>query len=162
MPHTHTYTMPFQASKPIRYIGPLPPLKVRQSSRKAAVAAKPEPFVEVRGVHVYTYADRIVVSNGIYTTYRYRDRLAAAGGTWDGSVWMLPAGTDVAAVLSPPPKQRPSWTCCDKAHVLSHKNQHYSCSEHTMYWEECMGANGQPIKILYASSTKGGGCYTGN
>lgn len=152
--------MRFQASKPIRYIGPV---KVRRSSRVVPVAPKPEPFIEVRGVHVYTYADRIIVSNGIYSTYRYRDRLAAAGGRWDGSAWTLPVGTDVQSVLAPPPPPpRPSWTCCSEAKVLSHKNKHYSCSKHTMYWEECMGADGQPIKILYAASTKGGGCYTGN
>lgn len=159
--------MKFYAFKPIRYTGPLRPLKVRQSGRKMASAAEPEPFVEVRGVHVYTYADRIVVSNGIYTTYRYRDRLAAAGGTWNGSAWILPAGTDVAAVLKPHGSiaratNRPSWTCCAKAKVLSHKNKHYSCPDHTMYWEECTDSFGNPIKILYACSTRNGGCYTGN
>jgi hypothetical protein len=129
-------------------------------------------FEEVRGVHVYSYPNRIVVSNGIYTTYRYRDRLAAAGGSWDREEWTFPVGTDVRVVLAPPPsgahsaeqslRQSPSWTCCPEAKVLSHKNQHYSCQKHTMYWEDCMGTDGQPIKILYAASTKGGGCYTGN
>ncbi len=99
-------------NKPIRYHGPLRPLKVRSSARKAAATGvnstelserqKPA-FEEVRGVHVYSYPNRIVVSNGIYTTYRYRDRLVAAGGSWDGAAWSLPAGTDVRAVLAPLP-----------------------------------------------------------
>lgn len=151
------------------YIGPLPSIKARPQRAKRVVT-KPVPFEEVRGVHVTTYADRIVVSNGIYSTYRYRERLIAAGATWNGQAWTLPAGTDVRAVLDPhgsiaaavAAANRPSWTCCPDAHILSHKNKHYSCAKHTMYWEECMGADGQPIKILYAASTKGGGCYTGN
>jgi hypothetical protein len=160
-----------RASKPIRYCGPLPPVKIRISARpkRAAAVAKPA-FEEVRGVHVYTYADRTVVSDGIYTTARYAERLAAAGGTWDGSAWTLPAGADVRAVLDPhgaiaaalAAANRPSWTCCSKAKVLSHKNQHYTCPEHTMYYEECIGSDGKTIKILYACSTRGGGCYTGN
>ena len=162
--------MRFQAFKPIRYIGPLPPLKIRQSGRKAAAAAKPPPFEEIRGVHVYTYTDRIVVSDGVYTTARYAERLIAAGGHWADNAWMLPAGADVRCTLDPHGAiaakvaiaNRPSWTCCDKAKVLGYKSKHYSCSEHTMYWEDCIGTDGQPIKILYAASTCGGGPYTGN
>lgn len=140
----------------------MPAVKVRSSGRKAAALVAKPAFIEVRGVHMYSYPDRIVVSDGIYTTYRYRDRLAAAGGSWDGAAWTFPIGTDVCVALSPPAANRPSWTCCPEAKVLNHKSQHYSCQKHTMYWEECMGADGQPIKILYSCSTRGGGCYTGN
>lgn len=159
-----------RAFKSIRYTGPIRPLKVRISGRKAAAAAPAKAkFEEVRGVHVYSYSDRVVVSEGTYTTARYAQRLTTAGATWDGSVWTLPAGADVRAILDPhgsvaaavAEANRPSWTCCSEAKVLSHKNQHYSCSKHTMYWEDCTGADGQPIKILYACSTRGGGCYTG-
>jgi hypothetical protein len=85
------------------YIGPLPSIKPRL---KRVVVTKPEPesFVEVRGVHVTTHADRIEVSNGIYTTFRYKDRLAAAGARWNGIVWVLPSGADVRAILAPPAK----------------------------------------------------------
>ena len=74
-------TICIRINKPIRYRGPLRPLKVRSSARKASAtgvnSAKPA-FEEVRGVHVYSYPE---------------------------------------------------------AKVLSHKNQHYSCQKHTMYWE---------------------------
>ncbi len=149
-----------RANKPIRYRGPLPAIKARISVRpRRAAASTPSGFEEVRGVHVYSYPDHTLVSDGIYTTDRYAARLKRAGAIWTGEGWKLPAGADVRAIVAP---ERPSWTCCAKAKVLSHKHQHYSCPEHTMYYEECMGADGQPIKILYACSTRGGGCYTGN
>ena len=148
-----------RASKPLRYRGPIRPLKVRKSGRKAGAAAPAKvAFTEVRGVHVYSYPDRVVVSDGIYTTERYAQRLKAAGGAWDGSAWTLPAGTDVRAAIAP---QRPSWICCPEAEVLSYKTKHYSCNHHTMYWEECTGPDGKPIKILYSASTCGGSPYTG-
>jgi hypothetical protein len=178
----------YSVKRPIRYTGPLPAIKARPvRAKRAAVAASafeeisgcgatqastrvPSELEEIRGVHVTTHADRISVSDGIYKTYRYKDRLAAAGGRWDGAAWNLPLGADVRAILDPhgviaakvAAANRPSWTCCAKAKVLSHKNKHYSCPEHTMYYEECIDAEGRPIKILYACSTKGGGCYTGN
>ncbi len=114
--------MPFRLHASPKYRGALPPVKPRL---QRVVAAKPEPepfaevrscraasaptrtpaeFEEVRGVHVYTYADRIEVSNGIYTTYRYKDRLAAAGARWNGSAWTLPPSADVRAILAPPPR----------------------------------------------------------
>lgn len=178
--------MPFKIIKPVRYIGPLPPVKmaeVRRSARSAAAAsaaaeeaAKPKPISveEIRGVTVTTWAPSsgkgVVVSEGVYTTYRYRDRLKAAGGKWVAAeqAWHLPLplanGSDARAILAPPASAaagRPSWVCCEKAKILSHKNEHYSCSEHTMYWEDCPMPDGQTIKILYSCSTKGGGCYTG-
>jgi hypothetical protein len=159
----------FRIRRPLRYTGPLPPIKARPVRSKAVPVAAPA-FEEIRGVHVTVHADRITVSDGIYRTYRYKDRLAAAGGNWDGAAWNFPLGSDIRAILDPRgaiaakvvAANRPSWTCCAKATVLSHKNQHYSCPEHTMYYEECMGPDGYPIRILYACSTKGGGCYTGN
>lgn len=147
-----------RASKPLRYTGPLPTLKVRISGRKACAVVPQVAFTEVRGVHVYSYADRVVVSDGIYTTERYAQRLQAAGGTWDGSVWTLPAGTDVRAAIPP---QRCSWICCSEAQILNRQTKHYSCSKHTMYWEEGTGTDGQPIKILYSCTTLGGSPYTG-
>jgi hypothetical protein len=151
-------------------------MSVRRSGRAAAAAAaaaeeaaKPKPISveEIRGVTVTTWADKVVVSEGMYTTVRYADRLAAAGGKWVEAekAWHLPLplanGADVRFILSPAAKPRPSWVCCEKAEILSHKNKHYSCKEHTMYWEECPGADGQMIKILYAASTCGGSPYTG-
>ena len=149
---------------------------VRRSARAvaaaeaaAAEAAKPKPISveEIRGVTVTTWSPSsgkgVVVSEGVYTPYRYRDRLAAAGGVWVATEesWHLPAGSDARFILSPAAKPRPAWVCCEKAEILSHKNQHYSCKEHTMYWEECPGPDGQMIKILYSASTCGGSPYTG-
>ena len=167
--------MPFKIIKPLRYTGPLPPLKmaeVRRSSRASAAAeaaakeaskSKPISVEEIRGVTVAIWADKVVVSEGVYTTVRYADRLAAAGGKWVPAeqAWHLANGSDARFILSPAAKPRPSWVCCEKAEILSHKNQHYSCREHTMYWEECAGPDGQTIKILYSASTCGGSPYTG-
>jgi hypothetical protein len=175
---------PFKTNKPLLFKPSK--MSVRRSGRAAAAAAaaaeeaaKPKPISveEIRGVTVTTWADKVVVSEGMYTTVRYADRLAAAGGKWveaesakAGSVgathrsekaWHLPADADVRFILSPAAKPRPSWVCCEKAEILSHKNKHYSCKEHTMYWEECPGPDGQMIKILYAASTCGGSPYTG-
>ena len=166
--------MIFKPFKPLRWIGGLRPLKaaepVRRSARAAkAAVAKPVSVEEIRGVTVTTWVDKIVVSEGVYTTYRYRDRLSAAGGKWVAAekAWHLPAGSDVRVVLAPGAPRagaggpRPSWVCCEKAKILSYKNQHYSCFEHTMYWENCHDEFGNPIKILYAASTCGGSPYTG-
>jgi hypothetical protein len=166
--------MPFKIIKPFRYNGPLPPLKmaeVRRSSRAATATAvvksKPISVEEVRGVTVTTWPPSsgkgIVISEGIYTTDRYAERIAAHGGVWvaSESAWHLPAEADVRFILSPAAKPRPSWVCCEKAKILSHKSQHFSCQEHTMYWEECPGPDGQMIKILYSASTCGGSPYTG-
>jgi hypothetical protein len=156
--------------KPLRYTGPLPPIKMavpRRSSRAAkpiSGSAKPISVEEIRGVTVTTWLGKgIVVSEGIYTTVRYADRLAAAGGKWvaEEEAWHLPLDADVRFILSPAAKPRPSWVCCEKAKILSHKSQHYSCQEHTMYWEDCPGPDGQPIKILYSCTTLGGSPYTG-
>lgn len=170
----------FKINKPLLF----KPVKMsaapRRSARAAAAAeaaaaeaAKPKPISveEIRGVTVTTWADKVVVSEGVYTTYRYRDRLSAAGGKWVAAekAWHLPAGSDARAVLAPPAAPaagaggggRPSWVCCEKAKIISHKNEHYSCSEHTMYYEDCPMPDGSVIKILYSISTKGGGCYTG-
>ena len=139
----------------------------RRSSRAAkpiSGSAKPISVEEIRGVTVTTWLDKgVVVSEGIYTTVRYADRLAAAGGKWvaEEEAWHLPTGSDVRFILSPAAKPRPSWVCCEKAKILSHKSQHYSCQEHTMYWEDCPGPDGQPIKILYSCTTLGGSPYTG-
>jgi hypothetical protein len=160
----------FRAHKPLRYSGPLRPLKVRVSTRpKRGAAAAQNTFEEVRGVHVYRYPDHTLVSDGVYTTVRYATRLKEAGGTWTGEAWKLPAGVDVRAILDPHgavaaavwAKNRPYWTCCAKAQVLNHKTKHYSCPEHTVYWEDCTDEFGNPIKILYACSTCGGSPYTG-
>ena len=165
--------MPFKIIKPLRYIGPLPPVKmaeVRRSARSAAAeAAKPLPISveEIRGVTVTTWplssGKGVVVSEGVYTTVRYSDRLAAAGGKWVPAeqAWHLPAGSDARFILSPAAKPRPAWVCCEKAEILSHKSKHYSCKEHTMYWEDCTMPDGQKIKILYSASTCGGSPYTG-
>jgi hypothetical protein len=168
--------MKFRVVKPLRFrpalaAAPAP----RRSARVEAVAqeaVKPKPISveEVRGVTVTTWpassGKGVVVSEGIYTTYRYRERLAAAGGVWVPAekAWHLPADSDARQILAPPPappKARPSWVCCEKAKIISHKNEHYSCSQHTMYYEDCVDPLGNPIKILYACSTRGGGCYTG-
>jgi hypothetical protein len=131
----------------------------------AAEAAKPKPISveEIRGVTVTTWSDKVVVSEGIYTTVRYADRIAAHGGVWVAaeSAWHLPAGSDARVILSPAAKPRPSWVCCEKADVLSVKDKHYSCREHTMYWEDEIQADGSVIKILYSASTCGGSPYTG-
>jgi hypothetical protein len=164
--------MPLKIIKPVRYIGPLPPVKMAEVRRSPRAAAKPLRSVpisveEIRGVTVTTWAPSsgkgILISEGIYTTERYAERIAAHGGVWlaPERAWQLPFGADVRFILSPAAKPRPSWVCCEKAEILSHKGQHYSCHEHTMYWEECPGPDGQPIKILYACSTRGGGPYTG-
>jgi len=155
--------------KPLRYTGPLPPVKMaepRRSSRvtTSVVKSKPISVEEIRGVSVATWLGKgIIVSEGIYTTVRYADRLAAAGGKWvaEEQAWHLPLDADVRFILSPAAKPRPSWVCCEQAKILSHKSHHYSCQEHTMYWEESIGADGQPIKILYACTTLGGSPYTG-
>ncbi len=135
----------------------------------AAEAAKPKPISveEIRGVTVTTWPDKILISEGMYTTARYAERIAAHGGVWLASeaAWHLPLplakGADVRFILSPAAKPLPWWVCCEKAKILSHKNQHYSCKEHTMYYEDCHDEFGNPIKILYSCSTCGGGPYTG-
>ncbi len=168
--------MKFRAVKPLRFKPALVVPSLRRSARveaaaqaAAAEAAKPKPISveEVRGVTVTTWSPSsgkgVVISDGIYTTYRYRERIAAAGGVWVPSekAWHLSAGSDARQILAPPPKTAPSWACCEKAKIFSHKNKHYSCQEHTMYWEDCLDEHGNTIKILYACSTRAGGPYTG-
>lgn len=146
---------------------------MRRSARAAAAAAvaaeeaaKPKPISveEIRGVTVTTWLEKgILISEGMYTTERYAERIAAHGGVWLASerAWQLPSGADARFILSPAAKPRPSWVCCEKAEILSHKNQHYSCKEHTMYYEDEIQADGSVIKILYSCSTCGGSPYTG-
>ena len=161
--------MRFTIVKPLKFRFKPRAVALRRSGRLAVVKVVPLPVSEappeeIRGVAVKTLPSGIVVvSEATYSTYRYRDLLKAAGGIWNAEekAWRLPAGTNVKVALTPPPAPRPSWVCCEKASILSHKSQHYSCQEHTMYWEDCKDALGNPIKILYATSTMGGGCYTG-
>ncbi len=172
--------MPFKILKPLRFKMAAPAAApaaeavpaMRRSARAAAAAevaaaaaAKPKPtsVEEVRGVTVTTWPDKILISEGIYTTQRYAERIRHNGGVWVDAeqAWQLPPTADVRFILSPAAKPMPHWVCCEKAKIISHKNQHYSCSEHTMYYEDCVDPLGNPIKILYACSTRGGGCYTG-